>query len=104
MGVGLISSFYPAHRAVSLATLDTKFFFPEKVAKKSFLFWGKYIIKYSSPVSGFRKFLTLIFCVSFFLKIFIGLPVWPFFYKIRKLWVKDDSKVKILEISALKGG
>jgi len=61
----------------SEAFADMSFAHPEKVAKRSFLFWGKGIIKLSKEKSLFRYFLTTIFLSTFFLKVFIGLPMWP---------------------------
>lgn len=80
---GRIDKNKPVFSENSLAFSDTRFMHPERVAKKSFLSWGRIIMKLSRPKTTMRYILTLVFLVPFFAKIFIGLPLWPLVRRIR---------------------
>ncbi len=68
----------------SEAFSNTDFSHPEKVARKSFLAWGKWIIKLSPPKSPLRYSFTVVFLFTFFFKVFVGLPLWPFIQRFKK--------------------
>ncbi len=76
--------------APSEAFSDTNFAHPEKVARRSFLAWGKWIMKVSPSKSLLRYSLTIVFLFTFFIKVFIGLPLWPLVQRFKK---KPDTSL-----------
>lgn len=75
----------PVFKEISTAMRNPTFLFPEKITYKSFLFWGKFIKRYSKPGTRLRAFFSALFAAFFIFKIVVGVPFFEVFYRIKKL-------------------
>ncbi len=73
----------PVFTEASLSTRDYKFYYPEIMAKNNFLFFGKFIKKYSRPDTLLRYCFTLIFSIIFLANVFIAIPILELFFRVR---------------------
>ncbi|NUM35332.1 MAG: hypothetical protein HUU50_12350 [Candidatus Brocadiae bacterium] len=91
----------PIFKDSSRALKDTMFVYPEQKAKESFFAWGGYFLKHSSTESTKRKIFIILFCWTFFFKVFVLLPLFPILKKLREKAGKNNSEIKILDIPSL---
>lgn len=76
---------------VSPALKNYQAYHLEKIAKKNFMAWGKFMQARSAPKSRLRYFYTLVFSALFLARIFIGLPLIEVVAKIKSRVKKKEA-------------
>ncbi|MDH5571973.1 MAG: hypothetical protein OEY89_09420 [Gammaproteobacteria bacterium] len=87
---------FPLFTRPSIAFNNEMFVGPERVQKKSFLRWGRFMIKYSRKGSNLRKFIAFIFAFQFISRIILILPFWPVMYKIKTGIFRSPARHEIV--------
>ena len=91
-------SMTPTFSDRSLALSDEMFMGPERVQKKSFLRWGRAMIKYTDKNSRLRELVAIVFATQFIGRIILILPFWPMMFKIKTKLLRWPGSKEIVTI------